>query len=289
MKITLLLCTSVLIFNSCSSAKEINKNNIIGSWRVSEIKKFDKDNLQLKENNPLVLENQQLNKGLVLYLFPDSTYAELINQKVEIGQWSFLNDREFKYRNHKLTIERFEELESSKNLIASTIRKDQSIESELTLVEDVSRIKDYKKDPFYPSNNLWRQKPSQKENNEEIITRLSNYLLHNAYILKAAHERNENSVSFTHSKGIIKVYQGGIGIVKEDRIHKVWFDYFYDEKDAMKAYHLFNSYLNNEGVYTKKSSGDWVKDDYEILLTLHSQISKTKKKEYQRFIEKKIS
>jgi len=289
MKITLLLCASVLIFNSCSSAKEINKNNIIGSWRVSEIKKFDKDNLLLKENNPLVLENQQLNKGLVLYLFPDSTYAELIDQKVEIGQWSFLNDREFKYRNHKLTIERFEELESSKNLIASTIRKDQSIESELTLVEDVSRIKDYKKDPFYPSNNLWRQKPSQKENNEEIITRLSNYLLHNAYILKAAHERNENSVSFTHSKGIIKVYQGGIGIVKEDRIHKVWFDYFYDEKDAMKAYHLFNSYLNNEGVYTKKSSGDWVKDDYEILLTLHSQISKTKKKEYQRFIEKKIS
>ena len=289
MKITLLLCASVLIFNSCSSAKEINKNNIIGSWRVSEIKKFDKDNLLLEENNPLILENQQLNKGLVLYLFPDSTYAELINQKVEIGQWSFLNDREFKYRNHKLTIERFEELDSSKNLIASTIRKDQSIESELTLVEDVSRIKDYKKDPFYPSNNLWRQKPSQKENNEEIITRLSNYLLHNAYILKAAHERNENSVSFTHSKGIIKVYQGGIGIVKEDRIHKVWFDYFYDEKDAMKAYHLFNSYLNNEGVYTKKSSGDWVKDDYEILLTLHSQISKTKKKEYQRFIEKKIS
>lgn len=289
MKITQLLCASVIIFNSCSSAKEINKDNIIGSWRVSEIKKFDKDNLLLDENNPLVLENEQLNKGLVLYLFPDSTYAELIDQKVEIGHWSFLNDREFKYRNHKLTIERFEELETSKNLIASIPRKDQSIESEFTLVEDVSRIKDYKKDPFYPSNNKWRIKPSKKENNEEIITRLSNYLLHNAYILKAAHERDESSVSFTHSKGIIKVYQGGIGIVKEDRIHKVWFDYFYDEKDAMKAYHLFNSYLNNEGVSTTKSTGDWVKDDYDILMTLHSQISKTKKREHQRFIAKKIS
>ncbi|TYC17024.1 hypothetical protein ES677_02275 [Bizionia gelidisalsuginis] len=289
MKITNLLCVFVIIFNSCGTTQKINKDKIIGSWTVSDIKKFDKDYLEITADTPLASGSEQLNKGSVLYLFPDSTFTQLVDQKVKIGQWSFQNDNEIKYSNQKLTIERFEDLETARSLFASIPREDKTVESELTLVEEVIKIKDFKKDPFYPENNQWRERPLKRESNAEIINRLSNYLLHNAYILKAAHERNENSVSFTHSKGIIKVYQGGIGIVKENRIHQVWFDYFYNEKDAMKAYHLFNSYLNNEGVYTKKSTGDWVKDDYEILLTLHSQISKTEKKDNRRFIEKKTS
>lgn len=41
-------------------------------------------------------------------------------------------------------------------------------------------------------------------------------------------------------------------------------------------------------VYTQKSTGDWVKDDYDILLTIHSLVSKTKKKEHKRFIAQKL-
>lgn len=252
MKTTTLLCAIVILFNSCSSTEKINKNNIIGSWTVSDIKKYDKDYLEITDENPSVLGSEQLNKGSVLYLFPDSTYTELVDQNVKIGNWSFINDNEIKYSNQKLTIDRFEAIETSRSLFASIPREDKTVESEITLVEEVLKIKDFKKDPFYPGNNKWRERPSKSENNEAIINRLSNYLLHNAYILKAAHERNESSVSFAHSKGIIKVYQGGIGIVKPNKIDKDWIDSFYNEREAMKAYHLFRSYLNAEAcVYTK--------------------------------------
>ena len=280
-----LLFAFVIILCNCSPSEKSDKNKIIGSWKVSELSNIDNKNLAMNEQASSTLGSESKTKKLVLHFFPDSSYTILEDRQVKLGKWSYLNEKEIKYGNHRLTIEKFNQEESSKSLTVNMLNEDGTIASELTLIDEVEKIKDYKQDPFYPNNNKWRQRPLKKETNAEISKRLSNYILHNAYVLKAAYDRNETSISFKHSKGLIKIYQGGIGVVKENKVNKSWINCFYDEDDAMKAYYLYSSYLGKTGVYRAKSTGDWVKDDYEILMTLYYQIQK-KEKESEEVFEK---
>lgn len=99
-------------------------------------------------------------------------------------------------------------------MIGNLSMEEENINAKLRWVKEVEMLETFKMDPFYPKNNLWRKKPNQKESDEAIRERLLNYVLHFAYTLKASTERDHNVVSFVHSVGIIKVYRGGIGIVK---------------------------------------------------------------------------
>ena len=276
MKNKYLLCALVIFFSSCTSTEKLDKNKIIGSWKLSELTTHDKESLAMYEQMESKFESAPSSKEVVLHFYPDSSYSEVEGHKAKCGTWSYLNEKELKFGDYRLAIEEFEQEKSKNSLIVSIRNEKDNIESELRLVEEVEKLKDYKTDPFYPDNNKWRQRPTRKETNEQIRARLLNYVLHNAYILNAAHERNLNTVSFAHSKGIIKIFQGGIGVYPENNINKSWISCFYDEEDAMKAFYLFSSYLDR-GVYRAESTGDWVKDDYEILMTLHSQIQERKK------------
>jgi len=285
MKIKCLLFALTLLLYNCGSTekKEEEHYKINGSWDLSEVKTFDKTNLDLEDQTRLKLGKEYLSKGLTLYFFPDSTYTEIYNDKITHGVWFLENEKEVKFDNYKLSIEKLEQEEAYKSMSANLYNEDNNIESELKFIEGFKNLKDFNKDPFYPDNNKWRQKALKKETNKEISNRLSNYVLHNAYILKSAHDRNVGSVTFAHSRGLIRIYQGAIGILKEEKINKAWIDTYYDKEDAMKAYYLFKSYLGKEGVYKTKSSGDWVKDDYEILLALHTKIKETKEQDTERF------
>lgn len=255
----LLLLAIAVILSNCGSAKHIDQDRIVGSWKVSTTE---------SEQSKLPF------KKMELHFFPDSTYASLQDNKVKFGNWSYINEREIEYGDNKLTIKNFEESKLSNNLTVNILGGDISSESEFTLVEEFENVMDFKKDPFHPDNNKWRLKPTKKETLQEIRTRLSNYILHNAYLLESAHLKNKTTISFARSIGLIKIYQGAVGIVKEDKVRKSWIDCFYDEEDASKAYKLYSSYLDEQGVLRGQSTGDWVKDDYEILMALHSQLEK---------------
>ena len=175
------------------------------------------------------------------------------------------------FGDKRILVEGFEEKRKKKFLIGDLLIEEESFKAKLKWVKEVEMVEKFKMDSFYPKNNVWRKEPSQKESDEQIRERLLNYVLHFAYILKASTEREHNVVSFANSMGIIKVYRGGIGIVKTEQIEDEWKKCFYDEEDAMKAYVLFKSYLNR-GVYKGGTTGDWVKDDYKILMSVYRKI-----------------
>lgn len=263
-------------FFSCSNEPTFNEKDLIKAWRLSEVISMDGENNEMNELLKLAFEEGLLEDGYVLYFFPDKKFTELTGYSSEVGNWEF-DGKELKFGDKKIQIEKFKEMRKKVFLIGDLLIDDEKFKPKLRWVKEVEMLEQFKMDPFYPKNNLWRNKPSQKENENQIRERLLNYVLHFAYILKASTERDHNVVSFAHSLGIIKVYRGGIGIVKTEQINEEWKDCFFDEEDAMIAYDLFNSYLNR-GVYKGGTTGNWVKDDYKILMSLYRKI---KNKELQ--------
>lgn len=260
-----------ILFSNCSTEKSSIKNQIIGSWRLSEVIAYNQENNNVDKTIQSMLGNQLISNGYVLHFFPDSSFTEIDGYKANLGKWTTLNNQMIRTKHFDLTIKEFQKRASREFLILDINHKGENLKSTLKFVKEGKPLEDFTTDPFYPDHNLWRIPPEEKESEEEIQQRLLNYILHYAYILKASEEREHQTVSFSHSLGLIQVFRGGIGRIPKNRIKQEWINCFYDEDDAMKAYALFGSYLK-KGVYKGGTTGNWVKDDFEILLHIYQQI-----------------
>lgn len=270
--------TLLVLLCSCKAKLENKEDQIIGSWRLSEVLSFENEDPDMKEVMKIIFKQSLVSKGFVLSFFPDSTYTELTGYNSISGKYEFISDGQVRFGENTLTIENKENIGSNTFLTAIVENPTEDLNAKFKLVNDGVMLTDYKTDPFYGLNNKWRQRPDRKETYEEIRERLLNYILHVAYLLRAANERGDGIVSFAHSQGIIKVYRGGIGRLPKNLIDKSWIHCFYDEEDALKAYNLFSNYLKN-GVYKGGTTGNWVKDDSELLLNIFYQIKKKTREE----------
>lgn len=259
------LVIGILLITSCGSSVE--KEKIIGGWRLAEVLSFDSDNPEVDKMMKNNFGSVLLADGFVQYFFPDKNYTEMSGYFAEHGKWAFQGSDKIRIGNRVLQIKSFEENKGKEFMIADVEMREADLNLELKFVREVDMLEDFKSDPFYPKNNQWRIKPKSKESDEAIKARLINYVEHFAGILKAASEREGNVVSFAHSLGIIQVYRGGIGVVKKKKISKEWINCFHDEEDAFKAQSMFKKYLGGSK-YRGASSGSWVKDDYQILLNI---------------------
>ena len=107
--------------------------------------------------------------------------------------------------------------------------------------------------------------------------RFANYLKHLALLLKASEERQEKVVSFVYSQGPVKIYNGGIGALPFDTINRSWKNGFYNDVSAQYAYLLFGKYLQGKH-YMGTGTGNWVADDYHILMTIYPAFHARKKR-----------
>ncbi len=82
-------------------------------------------------------------------------------------------------------------------------------------------------------------------------------------------------MSFEYSQGPIKIYNGGIGIHPYDIVPQSWKDSFYNEEEAITTYRLYESYLRKND-YRGGGTGNWVEDDYNILLSIYAGLTGTK-------------
>lgn len=145
----------------------------------------------------------------------------------------------------------------------------------LNFTKAAEPMQDFTEDPFYPTNNIWRKKPVAPEKDSAIRDRLSNYIKHIAYLLKAAVERQQDVVSFEHSMGLAKIYSGGIGILDQTEVPASWVNTYYNSNDALKAYQMFKNYLQ-KARYRGGSTGNWMEDDFNILLSIYGDLKEGK-------------
>ena len=133
-------------------------------------------------------------------------------------------------------------------------------------------LKLYRDDPFYKANNQWRAKPSMPESTQELTRRMAGYFKHLALVLKAAKDRKQDIVSFAFSKGPVKIYNGGIGLYPYELVPEEWKNSFYNDSSARAAYSLYENYLRTTS-YKGAGIGDWVEDDYNILISIYADFS----------------
>lgn len=242
-------------------------SNLNGSWRLTEVNDSDP---MMTGQAPVEFEMPPKNQDLLMSFFQDGTFTQIKdNGEYSFGKWSYdsLTESVFLTSNKKT-----EEIQAAFGVNVNGLRMltfEFSQDNSISLVENARKTEKFKEDPFYSENNKWRLKPTQQENERQIRDRLKNYILHNICILKAANAREQTYVSKDFSRGIIKYYNVGIGIVERKQIPQSWIDSFYSREDALQAYGIFEDYLRY-GDHKKHATGNWVRDDSNILTDIHN-------------------
>ena len=133
------------------------------------------------------------------------------------------------------------------------------------------RYSDFRKDPFYISNNLWRFKPVSPETDEQIKNRLKSCI--HFFILFYDHKIKADSkeVLFTGLPSCFKWYGGAIYLQKERELDNKWVNTFYNKEQAMKAYQLADKLMSNKFTWPKKES-NWLKLNVAVLRQMENKI-----------------
>jgi hypothetical protein len=256
-----------------------------GTWRLSDVTSSitgSGNNESFEEQSK---EKQLVKDGMVISFFEDKSFTQLSKEGLYVtGQWEYKKDN-----NTLLLLEpgkpkAAHHIKTEKNKFGKQEMKinvtDRNVE--LDFIKEGSVMKDYKSDPFYPDNNLWRIKPTRHESNSELTDRFAAYLKQVGLVLKAAKERDQDIVSFEFSQGPIKIYNGGIGINPYSIVPQSWKACFYDDSNALRAFNIYFDYLKMDSFHGA-GSGNWVEDDYNILLSIYAGLKeKENGKEFLR-------
>lgn len=281
MKITPLYVLTILLLTSCIvNFKENNEKSIYGTWRLYDIEQLNKDSQFEDPFSKAASLKKLVKEGSIICFFENGEYSEIKgDSKFKSGKWKLNDDKksiqfiDSGQATDPLSLAIETNLNGKKVLTFSFFKKNINIK----FIKESDKLPDFTSDPFYPANNLWRQKPQNPENSAQLTNRLTNYFKHIALILKAAKERNQDIVSFEYSKGPIKIYNGGIGIYPYNIVPDNWKNSFYDEADASTAYLKYEEYLTKSR-YRGAGTGNWVEDDYNILLSIYADISEPNEK-----------
>lgn len=256
-----------------------NKTEVIdGTPAIWKLVSSENKSKKTASKDPLLDEaknHEAGQKGLILCLFPDNRFTTLDeNGFYDFGKWTWVDEgSRIQISGQKQTREW--------NL---SFKKQANEQAELTLENDGEKqvwqrqakmLEKFKEDEIYPDNNEWRIKPSKSETQEQILARLGNFFKHTAYLLKAADIRDVDVVSFNYADGVVKVYNSGIGVKDWEYVSEYWKNCFFNEEQAKTARLLFLNYLNNFP-YHGTGSGDWVKDDYFLMLHIYNDLNEGK-------------
>lgn len=269
-----LILGSILLFLlcTCGGKEKEMEQQVLGIWRLSTYENLEKANKNT--DDPLLAEAQKLERakeGIVLSIFPDHQFTLLKGEgEYQYGTWTYhKSTHKISFHSH----EKHEQFELAIKHIDDTIPQLNLLhkKEKYAYIQEAKLLKNYKEEPFHPSNNLWRIKANHEESKQEIIDRLGEYFKHMAYVLKAADARNLKVISFEFSMGIIRIYNGGIGIVPVEHIPQIWKNTYYNEEQVELAHFLYEFYLDNFE-YHGAGTGNWVKDDYTILLNIYNDL-----------------
>lgn len=260
----------VLLISSCRMGDRTD-TSFLGTWRLSDISEGVRP--VKTSGDPLLDEaafKQLLKEGLLLSLFEDGTFTEVTgNGRYRLGKWSYTDPDKKRVRVGDFYEGAFERSGTGGKKVLVLLRlEDKAL---MKMVLSGRPVKTYQDDPFYYTHNRWREKTP--DSLPLIQAKLTNYFEHLTLLLKAAMERKSEVVSFEFSQGIVRIYNGGIGIIPPDKQSESWFAGFETRAAARRATDMYNKYMSR-ATYKGASKGDWVADDYDILLFIYSDFKK---------------
>ncbi|MFC4263282.1 hypothetical protein ACFOWM_10360 [Ferruginibacter yonginensis] len=250
------------------------KKTILGTWRLADVRRLSAIK---SSSDDALLEKAELNQlvqmGMLLSFFPDETYT-LITGSNGYTAGNFKSDKQAKtlILNNRQTIDSLKYQYDQNAERSFLLIQDKKNNLFLKFVNEAPLGNDFKEEPYWSTNNEWRMKPLKPESPAALQLRLGNYFKHIAYILKTANDKKLQRVSFEFSEGILKIYDGGIGICAVDNIPASWQNCFYNKNQALTAYEMYNTYLKKSKRYKGSSTGNWIEDDYNVLTSIYGAL-----------------
>ena len=278
MKKTLSFLFFSLLLTGCLFRHK-DEASLYGTWRLYNVEPQAEKSGGLSFSEQAALQ-QIVKDGNLLCFFEDGSYTELKgNGEYQTGNFIYSGSKpalQF-ITNGKQSAPVEARLETGKKGQQVLSLPEQQQNLVFTFIKEAAAGKNVRDEPFYAGNNRWRSKPEAPETAEQQLDRFTNYLKHVALILKAAKEGKQDIVSFAFSQGPIKIYNGGIGIHPYEIVPQSWKNCFYNEADARSAYRQYEQYLRNS-TYKGAGTGNWVDDDYNILLSMYADLTKPRAK-----------
>jgi hypothetical protein len=244
---------------------------LTGSWQLFDVVLQDETDASFSSAVNL---KAKVKEGAVLSFFDDKSYSELEGPGTfTSGTWTAEGDDALALsgsgKGTRNALIKEEETSAGKPYDVLLVERGSLVLKYRKITEP---LKLYRDDPFYKTNNQWRTKPSKPESTRELTQRMAGYFKHLALVLKAAKDRKQDVVSFAFSKGPVKIYNGGIGIYPYELVPEEWKNSFYNDSSARAAFSLYENYLRTTS-YKGAGIGDWVEDDYNILISIYADFS----------------
>jgi hypothetical protein len=255
---------------------DVSKKSLTGSWRLYDLENNSKKNPKADKLLSEAASNEIIRQGIMLSFFEDGSFTEMRGSGFyRTGKWRYNSKEKMLYLTDATNT-------VSINVKPEIINNNQTIslaptstQTGLKFIRNADPLENFDEDPYYFKNNLWRIKPGQSETHDQLVKRLGNYFRHLLYILKASKDRKQSVVSFEFSQGLVKIYNGGIGIIPYTSVNENWINTYFDDDNAREAYQMFQKYLATNS-YRGASIGDWIQDDYNILLGIYGDTEKGK-------------
>jgi hypothetical protein len=206
-----------------------------------------------------------------LHLFNDFSVTENPRTDIRLGRWSLnqqkrqlrltFNDGNIKeYFIDRITVSGFNAI----------WKKGEGIEIQFLADNLVHKVPD--QDPFYPSNNLWRIKPTTAENSAQIRKRMINFVHFYALYFKDNRQRKASDISFIGLPNCFTWYNGGIALQANYEVDQKWLNCFYSEAQAMQGYGLLKSVIEKHNLKWPKGAGSWIEELQSVLAQIQDQL-----------------
>ncbi len=132
---------------------------------------------------------------------------------------------------------------------------------------DGKKHKTVSDDPFYPTNNKWRIKPTHLETDSEIKSRVIQCVLFYNKFFQDNGDRNEKVISFYGIPSCFKWYQGGISVNNKDKLSKKWIDCFFNKDQAVMGQQLLENIISKKYKWNREEPS-WIKQSAGVLLQI---------------------
>jgi hypothetical protein len=266
----------LLIF-ICSCKQEVNfskvlvtTDNLEGIWRLTEIEISD-DFYHASNSLEQRKVHGQIGQGYILSIFPNKELTRLIDNDMSVYTWNLIVNN--KSESPSLIIKNEVESDTFSNI---SIEDNQGYVFLSCQYKNIGTFKfhlenkmleDFKEDPYFSENNKWRITSKTNESQKQLKARITNYLNHYRLLLLSSTKRPNTKIRLMNSEGILRVFDGGIGLKPRSQISKRWLYKYYSDSQAYKVYDRLEKHFKNR-VIKKKTKAGWRLDNVSIIDSL---------------------
>ena len=200
-----------------------------------------------------------------LSLFED--HSAVLNPRcgIKIGKWSLNKDtRELglHFKDGSSRVFHIRQM-NLKQLELGLERKEGDVV--VRLKSDGLIEKDVSRDPYYPPNLVWWQKPKALENEAQLRARIHGCVHFFALYFADNHNRQATTIPFDGFPSCFVWYNGGIGLQEKTDLDVKWINCFYSEKQARTAYDMVGAELSKHTLKWPEHPTSWVEQTGQVL------------------------